>query len=192
MIWRGRLSIKAEQRREAAMKETHRLLLRGVSEKSKAAVKISELCQGGAANCLSVEWKSVVRAGSKVVSFFAGDKCARIMREDDTPVPGWQGTIECDPRYVLCQINSLARLGLWELNDFRPDQELLDGEYYIVRAIDLINNRETDAALFCPGEAMSADIRRITRRLSKLIDISPREIVMRSRLHKFHLGWLVD
>ena len=126
------------------MNEEARELLRGFAQRSRAKAQVPRLQDLGCGMYLCLEWMPVLGGGltgripcGTILSLFLGERGAKVFRVDDyKDKPGWQGEIDCHPQVLRRHFGRLTRLGLWELNDFSPAAELLDGEYFIVQARD--------------------------------------------------------
>jgi hypothetical protein len=181
--------------KEVVMNEETRNLLRGIASKSildPYVRKLQGFSDGGTYLC--IEWNPVASREKVVVCICVHQQEAFFLREHFAEEHGWIGRIDCHPRMIRAYLHYLARLGLWELNDFATAEELLDGEFFILRAKqkteDLIFPLEIDACLFCPEQALSPNIRRIGRHLRKLLMLTKESIVKESRWYKYRLGWL--
>jgi len=83
----------------------------------------------------------------------------------------WQGIIQCDYDSAISHLNYFTRHGVWELNDFCPTVELLDGDYLIVRACDHESNLVVDACLFCFDESINPYYRKLAARMRQLLEL---------------------
>ena len=76
-------------------------------------------------------------------------------------VQGAELTWECNITAIRLrrEISVLERRGLWEINDFIPSVQLMDGTCLIVRAIDRDRDLSVDACLMNSDYAMSSLLR---------------------------------
>jgi hypothetical protein len=84
----------------------------------------------------------------------------------------WQGTVTCSMDFARSQLDYLARYGLWELNDFCPAAEMIDGDYLIVRACDTEQHLAVDACLYCFDESINPYNRKLAARMRYLLELS--------------------
>ena len=85
-----------------------------------------------------------------------------------------QVTVAYPHKLAKRQFQKLTALGLWELNDFCPSSEILDGEYLIVRACDKKKQVEVDVTLFCLGESVLPTNRKLEKYLMRLMSYLPK------------------
>ncbi|VTS06845.1 unnamed protein product [Tuwongella immobilis] len=93
----------------------------------------------------------------------------------------WQGEISCRWDFARTQMDYLTRYGLWELNDFCPAAEMLDGDYLIVRACDTERRLVVDACLFCFGESVSPYNRKLAARMHDLLQLPQTTLTAKRR-----------
>lgn len=158
------------------MTNKDRDFLRGIAQRSVAHQRFAEIAATVPVLVCVVEWKPVVSGCGVCLRLVSDGTSATAGRFDATQVPLWQGEVPCDPRFVRAVVRRLVRLGLWELNDFTPARQLLDGEYYIIRAVDPDTPWEADACLFCPSEAASRGMRKLGAFLYRLVRLTPAQI----------------
>lgn len=174
------------------MNTQDREFLRGIADKALASERSKTLEKSADSVYLCVEWRPVVGSGGQLVTLVLGENIAKVSREDYSLNPSWQGVLSCHGSFAKGYIDYLAHLGLWELNDFCPAVELLDGEYFIIRAKDKRNSvfpLEADACLFCPFSAASRNVRKIAKAFKKLIVMRKETIQLHSLLHKYGFAW---
>src|SRR5207249_313735 len=107
------------------------------------------------------------------VALIVTEERATFERVDPRRTPGWQGVLSCSASALKRRVAELECFGLWEMNDFLPAVELLDGEFLIVRGVDTARLRplEVDACLFCLDESVNPWHRKLAARLYRLLEM---------------------
>lgn len=176
------------------MNDETRTHLRGIASGS-CAHSFRSQCESGAGIVVAAELKVFGRAGGQLIALSSDDNVSTFQREDWGPTPGWQGVLQCDPRFVRYHFRRLENLGLWELGDFCPAEEILDGEYLIVCGRDRTNTvfqREVDACMFCPLLARNPYIRRLAKHLLVLLTLGKESVAFQSTLSKYRCSWFAN
>jgi len=102
--------------------------------------------------------------------------------DDLISAPVWEGELRCNPSFVRSVVSRLAKMGLWELHDCRATQDLLDGEWYAVRAKGVRLAKENAFVLYCPEQASDPRCRRIAKQLSVLLATGRRAFAVKAWL----------
>jgi hypothetical protein len=131
---------------------------------------------------ISIEHSAVPSQDASVVCLYEQDGIGYLQRKR-TSSSIWEIDVCCSVRLTERYLILLRKFGFWEMTNFTPDDEILDGEWYLLRAKETANNRTKSVTLFCPGSARDRRIYRLRSLMNVLLSGTPLLLKVRSWLN---------